>query len=174
MTKNITFINIPGIAPLKLEENNSKMSFYDKNNNLLAENVKEYHFSVDSGLLVFFDDENRYFVYNNQAEFILEGEVFDKWENDIISFLKSDNLLESFLNLKKEAFECTPFVDDSLKILRYTIEEKLNNNETLSEYAKLKEENDAFNLIVNKIESSNPDLVNPAINYLNCGRDFNV
>ena len=83
-------------------------------------------------------------------------------------------MFNTFLNLKEEDFKCTPFIDDCLKILRRNIEDKLANDKSLTDEEQQKEENELFNMIANKIASSDPDLLKPAIEYLNSGRELNI
>ena len=111
-------LKVKGIMPLIVDINeNGTLSFYNEHKMLIAENVVEYNVSENNGLMIFITKDKKYYVFDRYSHIIVEGEVFDKWKNSIRLFLNSDNLLNSFLNLNEEDFKCTPFIDDSIKVL---------------------------------------------------------
>ena len=173
--KKFITLKVDGFKPIKVKEKeDGTMAFYNEYKMLLAEDIVEYKIQNDNGTIVLISNDNRYFVFGRYSELILEGEIFDKWRDSIRAFLLSDNMFNTFLNLKEEDFKCTPFIDDCLKILRRNIEDKLANDKSLTDEERQKEENELFNMIANKIASSDPDLVKPAIEYLNSGRELNI
>lgn len=168
-------LKVKGIMPLIVDINeDGTLSFYNEHKMLIAENVAEYNVNENNGLMIFITKDKKYYVFDRYARVIVEGEIFDKWKNSIHLFLNSDNLLNSFLNLNKEDFKCTPFIDDAIKILQHCVQDNLDRNKNLTDKQALKEENDIYHLIINKLNDCAPDLVQPIITYLNLGRELNV
>lgn len=167
-------LKVKGIMPLIVDINeNGTLSFYNEHKMLIAENVVEYNVSENNGLMIFITKDKKYYVFDRYSHIIVEGEIFDKWKNSIRLFLNSDNLLNSFLNLNEEDFKCTPFIDDSIKVLQHSVQDNLERNKNLTNKQALKEENDIYNLIINKLNNCAPDLVAPVTTYLNHSRELN-